>query len=61
MITSEEAGFLARIIAGGVLGSAAVWVAFGPELKRILARGWRADVRSALRDATDGGTDTEAA
>ena len=55
MLTSEAAGFLARIITGGLLGSAALWVAFGPELMRILGRvGWRAD-------AANRGSDSEAA
>jgi len=56
MLTSEHIPFLARILSGGLLAWAAIWVAFGPEIARTLGRlGLSADGRATTPDRADGG------
>jgi len=61
VVTADEALFLLRLLIGGVLAGAAVWVSFGPELSRALARlGIRRDAATVGPvDALDMGSDSQ--
>ena len=56
MVTSEHLPFLARLLSGGLLAWAAVWIAFGPEIVRALGRlGLSVEGRGTTADHADGG------